>query len=168
MDKDMIFKTAARKSFEGLASYNSGYEVGVNDTLKCLNILYNDVYEELDPGWKKAFGKELIFDLLESLHNDDCIGSFTVSQVKEKFGELRLYFENYGEDTTNVIEKYTELSKYICGNCGKPAKYITSGWVYPLCEDCIQKINDTNCKAIEEAYDISDVISTIDKIKNNY
>ena len=38
-----------------------------------------------------------------------------------------------------MIDKYEDLSSITCINCGKPAKYITTGWICPYCEDCISE-----------------------------
>lgn len=36
----------------------------------------------------------------------------------------------------DIIYKYTELSRHICINCGKTAKWLTTGWISPYCDDC--------------------------------
>ena len=38
---------------------------------------------------------------------------------------------------TDIIDKYEELSAHTCINCGKPAVYMSKGWICPYCEDCI-------------------------------
>lgn len=40
----------------------------------------------------------------------------------------------------DIIDKYTELSRNICINCGKPAKYMSKGWISPYCEDCAKEM----------------------------
>ena len=35
---------------------------------------------------------------------------------------------------TNIINKYEQLSKNTCCECGAPAIYISTGWICPWCE----------------------------------
>ena len=125
---------------------------------------------DLEPGWNKAFGLDLCNELKNALIKDNKLEDFTFIQIKEKYGELHLYASNYGEETKKVLTKYSTLSKYICAHCGKPAKYITTGWILPLCEDCIKQVN-SGYISIEEFYkfdSFEDILKEIDNIKYNY
>lgn len=95
---------------------------------------------EFEPGWLRAFGSDLIEELDEAIRKDGCEDTFEFSQIKEKLAKLCLYAHGYGENTEKVIKKYEELSKFICGHCGKPATKITMGWYYPLCDKCYNKV----------------------------
>jgi len=88
------------------------------------------------------------------------------TQVKEKFGTLRVYYDVYNryspEEVKNVSKKTlheaylryvgyvdgvisfaTELSEHTCESHGKPGKLNTKGWWKVRCEDCIKpKINE--------------------------
>ena len=121
--------------------------------------------DDLEPGWRIAFGKELCDELLESLLKDNCLDEFKFFQIKEKFGALRLYAFGYGECTKEVLAKYEELSKYYCGHCGNPARYITRGWIYPLCKDCISKVNSSYVP-IEEFYGFESYDDVESEMKN--
>lgn len=126
--------------------------------------------DDLEPGWRKAFGDILCEELKESLLADECFDEFEFQQIKEKYGSLRLYASNYGENTKNILSKYEELSKYICGHCGKPATKITRGWIYPICDDCIRDINGSY-SSIEDFYEFNnydEVLEEIENIKENY
>ena len=125
--------------------------------------------DDLEPGWYEAFGKELCEELAEAIEEDGS-NEFEIIQIKEKFGALRFYAAGYGLKTRDVIAKYEELSKYVCGHCGKPAKYITTGWIYPLCEYCIEEINGHYAE-IWDFYNFAnmeEVDSEVEKIKTNY
>ncbi len=126
--------------------------------------------DDLEPGWKIAFGDDLCRELADAIKKDNCKDSFGFDQIKEKFAQLRLYAHGYDYDkeVAKILNKYEELSSFICGHCGKPAQYITKGWYYPLCEDCIKLING-DYKNIEDFYNFksyNEVIEEIDKIKN--
>lgn len=126
--------------------------------------------DDLEPGWRAAFGERLCEDLVKSLKEDNCEDEFKFEQIKEKYGSLRLYAIGYGEHTKQVLAKYEELSKYICGHCGKVARYVTSGWIYPLCEECMLKVNSYRVP-IEEFYGVEtyeDVQKEIDSIQTNF
>lgn len=51
----------------------------------------------------------------------------------------------------DIIDKYEDISYTTCICCGKPAKYITLGWISPFCEDCIGKVTD-KYKTVEEYF----------------
>ena len=126
--------------------------------------------DDLEHGWFVAFGEDLCKELYEAIKKDDCEDTFGFDQIKEKFAQLRLYAHgyDYNKEVDKVLQKYEELSAFICGYCGKPAKYVTKGWYYPLCEDCIKFING-DYKNIEEFYDFESynkVLEHIEKIKS--
>ncbi len=126
--------------------------------------------DDLEPGWRAAFGERLCEDLVKALKEDNCEDEFKFEQIKEKYGSLRLYASGYGEHTKHVLAKYEELSKYICGHCGKVARYVTSGWIYPLCEECMLKVNSYRVP-IEEFYGVEtyeDIQKEIDSIQTNF
>lgn len=113
-------------------------------------------YESIPEGWRKAFGKQLSKDLKEALKKDGMLKkSRFFSDIKEKYGTLRLYTCGEGENTHKVIRHYESLSMCYCIICGKPARYCTQGWIEYLCEDCFRKIErydaDTNLEFNEYA-----------------
>ncbi len=116
------------KKYPFMKSYNvmTGEFLGYNSTmLDCL-----------PEGWRKAFGQQLVDDLKNAIKKDKV--KFTWLQIKEKWGMLCLY-ANCGDEASKVLEKYELLSIGYCINCGKPAKYITDGYVSYLCEDCFKE-----------------------------
>lgn len=52
----------------------------------------------------------------------------------------------------NIIDKYTELSRNICINCGKPAEWMSKGWISPYCTDCANKSLEHKNDAIEDNF----------------
>lgn len=109
---------------------------------------YRYHYEEtwldgMPNGWRKAFGLKLCDDLKKALANC-CYNTndYKVHQVKEKFGYLCWYDEGGNNLTKGVIDKYTVLSTTVCQSCGKPAEYVTHGWIGYYCGDCVKKLKD--------------------------
>lgn len=108
---------------------------------------FDYTWTELDyvpDGWYIAFGEQMCSEIAEVLaKTKDKNFKYQIIQIKEKFGELRWYDNGAPEDIydelTNIIEKYTELSKKTCIFCGKPATQISTGWVVPWCDDCVKQ-----------------------------
>lgn len=98
-------------------------------------------YEELPDGWRKAFGKELLEELKESLTKHNYLNEFRFSQIKEKYGELCLYNFGAPDETWDIIHKYEFISQYICIRCGRPDVCIIDnyGWCEPICKCCYDK-----------------------------
>lgn len=92
-------------------------------------------YEDIPEGWRKAFGKQLSEDLRKQLKKDKQLHTFRFSQIKEKWGKLRLYTFGCSEECWDIIRKYEALSKKYCIYCGKPATHKTTGYVLYLCKD---------------------------------
>lgn len=118
--------------------------------------------DELPQGWVRLFllyckhmRKELI------LHK--YLDKFRFSQIKEKYGDMRLYNNGVPRDSKclDLEYIYSHLSTYVCQQCGKPAKYTTMGWVEQLCRDCFSKacpnenLDKTYCKNGNRSYYIT-------------
>lgn len=94
--------------------------------------------------WKNRYLPRL-FKLYDSW-DDETKKKFQFAEVKEKFGELRIYTtESTGEDSLNMIAG--SLSSWICYDCGKEPRdeegrrviWTTGGWITNLCEECAKK-----------------------------
>ena len=102
---------------------------------------YSYTYLDWIPhGWKKAFGKQLCKDLRKALIKDKNLYKFRFSDIKEKYGTLRFHHFGAGKNTDYVLMRYEQLSQCYCEHCGKPARYVTDGWIEYLCEDCAKEI----------------------------
>ena len=92
---------------------------------------------ECGAGWHP-----LIVELLDELQaiSDKEDFDLEVLQVKEKFGELRVYV-NYETDViTELIDKYSKRSRItceVCGEVGSMRKY--RGWLYVGCEKHVRQ-----------------------------
>lgn len=103
--------------------------------------------DDMPKGWKKAFGEQLCKELKKVLVEDNLLDDYRVTQIKEKFGQLRWY-DNYGsEKLYKVINKYESLSEHTCIECGCSGKMQDMfGWISPYCEDCYKKVK----RSVEE------------------
>ena len=94
---------------------------------------YNE-WQAIPLGWQIAFGWKLLHELnilVQALEKPE---DFRIEQIKEKFGELRVY-TNGGHDIWQLIDDYSTLSERTCIVCGKPAVYISRGWICPYCAE---------------------------------
>lgn len=85
------------------------------------------------PGWRGIL--ERLFRDLETLGFEG-----EVTQVKEKYGTLRVYVSGVTEanyeavwDRINAAEKESES---VCEDCGAPGKRRSGGWLRTLCGGC--------------------------------
>lgn len=108
---------------------------------------YNE-WQALELGWQLNFGWKFLHELnilVQTLEQSD---HFRITQIKEKFGELRFYC-NGDNAIYQLIQDYTDYSRTICIRCGKPATVATTGWISFYCDDCAKRLNlqDTKPRA---------------------
>ena len=124
--------------------------------------------DEVPEGWRKAFCPQMWDELKEILEKHNYLDKFRFVQIKEKYGTLRIYDTGAPEEVYNEIEdweaKYEELSEKVCIHCGKPAKYLSMGWISPWCEDCAKEIND----AIIDINDVEEYYNTPREERNKF
>ena len=77
----------------------------------------------------------------------------TFSQIKEKFGTLRVYRNGPGGDFADgVIRMAEDMSRYVCEVCGNPGKTRGKGWLSTLCDRCEKKsISNLERESLETA-----------------
>lgn len=104
--------------------------------------------------WKNRYLPRL-FKLYDSW-DENTKNKFCFTEVKEKYGELRVYTSVIvGADSINEIA--CDLSSWICADCGKEPRedghrviWTTGGWITNLCEDCARK---ALAKGVRTAFD---------------
>lgn len=65
----------------------------------------------------------------------DAVPQVVASQVKEKFGTLRFYYDG-GDERIRGMEIMAEsMSSRVCEVCGKPGESNDSGWIKVLCDE---------------------------------
>jgi len=61
-------------------------------------------------------------------------------QIKEKYGQLTVYYSGMDEHIDGIIAMAEELSKNTCAICGNIENIIrTEGWITYLCKSCCNK-----------------------------
>lgn len=91
-------------------------------------------------GWIHVF--DLMCDeILSEIEGTDLMYKFHFVEVKEKFGELRIYTDNSTPRIDRIIDEWSFLSGFVCEECGNPNVRIMTGWVTPICYKCWAKHN---------------------------
>ena len=93
-------------------------------------------------GWFVAFGEFFFEDLDHALMESYPEGipeDFHITDIKEKWGTLRVYMTHHPEAVRDVVFTYEYLSSFVCIVCGAPypfAQMTYDGWIMPMCEKC--------------------------------
>lgn len=100
-----------------------------------------DHFNSVGPGWRQ---------ILEKLHRElmEIFPDYQIGQVKEKFGGLRVYINNYpenGEVRNSIFEAIAAAedgSFIICERCGSTNSVDTRGpgWIKTLCDGCREDV----------------------------
>ena len=64
---------------------------------------------------------------------------FLWTQIKEKFGTLRLYYTGGDGYTDGVVDMAEAMSSVTCELCGASGKIRGGGWITTRCDDCHAK-----------------------------
>ena len=90
-----------------------------------------------EKGWH-----QLIFDTLDKIEEivvrDEL--DIQVTEVKEKFGGLRIYLDGYTDEIDSFVQAAEKQSFKICEICGEPGKLREiNGWLMTRCDKCLAK-----------------------------
>lgn len=78
---------------------------------------------------------QLIDDLCKQIKQTNPPKEFKFSQIKEKFGTLRIYCDGATQEIYDLIDKADRASEKICETCGKPGEIQDGRWIYVACPD---------------------------------
>jgi len=59
----------------------------------------------------------------------------TVAQIKEKFGELRFYYDGGDEYVKGLVSMAEAISEITCEQCGARGELRQGGWLKVLCDE---------------------------------
>jgi len=113
--------------------------------------------DSIEDGWRRAFGNQLLYDLKEVINaqykelkrNSVHVKKsdlFTIFDLRTYEGVLKFY-ALASKDVSEVLKKYSQLSKEYCHICGQPVKYKHKGFcnIMPIeyvCKDCFNDYLD--------------------------
>lgn len=64
----------------------------------------------------------------------DKISQVVITQVKEKFGSLRFYYQGGDEQIDGMVRMAESMSEVTCDECGSPGRIRPGGWLRCLCD----------------------------------
>jgi hypothetical protein len=104
-------------------------------------------YTQLDffpIGWKKAFGEQWAKEVQAAINKMpiNFQKDAYIMDIKEKWGQLRIFLSVCSEELEEVLQKYEKLSESVCMQCGKSKTRGFGGWLGYLCKDCEQELNN--------------------------
>ena len=62
------------------------------------------------------------------------ITQVTVAQIKEKFGEIRFYYDGGNDIIAGMVSMAEAWAAYACEECGAPGTIRHGGWIKTLCD----------------------------------
>ena len=95
--------------------------------------------DEVPKGWRISIMPLFLPELKDELVKFNYLDKYFITQIKEKFGELRWYDAGFPADSNidDLVEIYSYLSGNICIECGKPdVPIVQDWWISPYCENC--------------------------------
>jgi len=102
---------------------------------------------ECGDGWKP-----LILEALNKMEELD--DELYITQIKEKFGGLRLYTSPYKATIENELEEIIaaaeEKASQTCETCGVPGHLRPDGWMRTLCDSCESDYQINNGRAVKK------------------
>jgi len=97
---------------------------------------------EVGRGWLPLVYETL--DKIQAIVDGDKL-DLEITQVKEKYGELRIYTTGYTEKIDDIIQEAADKSVTVCDQCGKEGKLVqVRGWWMTRCEECLRNMEKKN------------------------
>jgi hypothetical protein len=93
-------------------------------------------YIDTRPGWHDLIAN-MVTEVKEALAKEPIL-DFSFLQVKQKFGQLRVYCHPHRDDISKIITKYEDLSLEVCELCGNESTENTES-MRVRCVDCLGK-----------------------------
>lgn len=110
--------------------------------------------DQMPAGWAKAFGIPLFEDIQNEVNTwkKEARDDFYFTDIKEKFGELRIYTSTMNDKLFEILEAYCAISRNVCIVCGKlDVPMVNRGWISPYCRNCAAKADLDSVEKYDEA-----------------
>ena len=127
------------------------YDWDTDSYAEWLSVDEGSYYYSFPRGWWIGFGEKMCEELRDALlkyGGNTLLHSVNISELKEKWGNLvfEMSIPTYIEldkkaydEIGRIIAKYERLSGGVCYECGKPARWISKGYILPYCTECKEK-----------------------------
>lgn len=106
---------------------------------------------ECEKGWYHLI--QPIIDYIDTYNKDkDEEHMIYITQIKEKYGTLCVYVDNYTDELSELIEHAESESEHTCEICGsKEHVGTTLGWYITICHNCVKKRSEERNESIKWA-----------------
>ena len=84
----------------------------------------------------------LIFECLDKIQEivDRDNIDIQVTEIKEKYGTLRIYLSGYTDEMYDIVYAAEHKSETICEICGKQGElHKVNGWWMTRCDECLEE-----------------------------
>lgn len=98
-----------------------------------INALCANIQSHID--WRNSTRELLLKDNPYNRPIPDEIHQVIATQVKEKFGTLRFYYDGGDDVIDGMVRMAESMSGVTCETCGKPGESRGGGWIRTLCEE---------------------------------
>ena len=138
-----------------LYPYLKPTDVWTGEELEDYDFSYINGEYDLPAAWHKLF---LVYckEIRPHLIASNKLTNFRFSQLKEKYGIMRMY--NFGScaSVEEITCLYERFSKFICYACGNFSSLETAGWIGFFCAECVpdysvvHELRTQKCLVIEK------------------
>lgn len=134
----MNFTNEQRKQLIEKYPYLQPRNVWTGEVAESYDYTYIRGEHELPNGWIRLF---LLYckNIRPLLEKYNQINKYRFSQIKEKYGTMRMYDFGAPIEVHRLNTMYDCYSQYICCKCGQYADYQTIGWIESYCNICWPK-----------------------------
>ncbi|MFH7836568.1 MAG: hypothetical protein QXL51_08225 [Candidatus Aenigmatarchaeota archaeon] len=111
-----------------------------------------------DKGWFNLI--DAAMDLIEEENKKEKIN---IEEIKEKYGELRIYFSGGSDKLNEKINRISILSNVICEECGEviKTKHKQGSWIYTRCDKHFANPREENIPFSENAVTKQQILDII-------
>lgn len=109
-----------------------GFECG-DGWYNILNALCYNIQSHID--WVNETRERLLKNNPYNHPIPDEVHQVLATQVKEKYGTLRFYYDGGDETIDGMVRMAESMSAVTCEECGKPGYQSDGGWIVTLCEE---------------------------------
>lgn len=119
-------KSEVPKALENMNIGSIQEVIEKNGSFSCLNCFGI----ECGRGWFPII--ETAVKKIEALNQN-----ITITQIKEKFGGLRIYTDSYTEECEKIINEAEQAASITCEECGEEGSlHSRGGWLRTVCKKC--------------------------------
>jgi hypothetical protein len=110
----------------------SRYNIMIGDAKNNNWSTFDEYYKHIGIQYRDEYKERVLTAEFRSI--PDAVPQVVATQVKEKFGGLRFYY-NGGDDHIHGLARMAEsMSVVTCEECGAPGSIRGGGWIHTLCD----------------------------------